>query len=102
MASQGRQLNNHATTKGIGVVMDSKQLKIVYVVTEKGDRSFWTRIGVAYPNRDGSLNVKLEAIPLQGHMQIRDYTPREETAGSGAGARGGSQRFDELTSGICS
>lgn len=62
--------------------MENKQLKIVYNITERGDRSYWNRIGVAYENRDGSLNIKLDAIPVNGSMQVRDWTPREDAAGS--------------------
>jgi hypothetical protein len=51
--------------------------KIVYAVTEKGDRTFWTRIGVAFVNRDGSLSVRLDAMPVNGTMQIREDEPRK-------------------------
>ena len=34
--------------------------------------------GVWEFNSDGSMNVKLEAIPVSGEMQIRDNVPREE------------------------
>ncbi len=57
--------------------------KIVYNITERDGRSFWNRIGVAFVNRDGSVNVKLEAVPVNGEMQIRDYVPRDENAGPG-------------------
>ena len=54
---------------------EESKMKIVYTITERGDRSYWTRIGVAYLNRDGSMNVKLDAVPVNGTMQIRDWTP---------------------------
>jgi hypothetical protein len=40
------------------------------------------RVGAAFVNRDGSLNVRLDAMPVNGELQIRDYQPREsrETA----------------------
>ena len=57
--------------------MDSSKMKIAYVVTERNGKSFWNRIGVAFVNSDGSLNVKLEAVPISGEIHIRDYTPRE-------------------------
>jgi hypothetical protein len=60
--------------------MDNSKLKIVYVVTQRGTRRFWSRCGVAFVNRDGSLSVKLEAVPVSGEMVIRDYTPREDHA----------------------
>ena len=52
--------------------------KIAYVITERGGKSYWTRIGVAFTNRDGSLNVKLEALPVSGELQIREDEPRGE------------------------
>ncbi len=60
--------------------MDQSKLKIVYVITERNGKSYWNRVGVAFVNSDGSLNVKLEAMPVTGEMQIRDFTPRDEAA----------------------
>lgn len=57
--------------------MDAK-MKIVYVINERNGRNYWNRVGVAFVNRDGSLNVKLDAVPVSGEFQIRDYTPRDE------------------------
>ena len=54
------------------------KMKIVYVVTERAGRSYWNRIGVAFVNRDGSINVKLEAVPVTGEMQIRDTEPKSD------------------------
>jgi hypothetical protein len=64
--------------------MDANKMKIVYVISERNARKFWNRIGVAFINTDGSMNVKLEAIPVSGEMQIRDYVPREESHGAAA------------------
>ena len=44
---------------------------------EKDGRQFWVRVGAAFVNRDGSLNVRLDAVPVNGKLQIRDYQPRE-------------------------
>ena len=52
-------------------------------ITERDGRSYWNRIGVAFVNRDGSLNVKLESVPVNGECQIRDFVPREDNAGPG-------------------
>ena len=60
--------------------MDSSKMKIVYVITQRGGKSYWNRIGVAFVNNDGSINVRLEAVPVSGEMQIRDYVAREELA----------------------
>ena len=59
--------------------MSQSNLKVVYVITKRDDRKYWNRIGVAFTNRDGSLNVRLEAMPVGGEMHIRDYVPREDS-----------------------
>ena len=51
-------------------------MKDVYAIHESkngGDkqRSRWVRIGVAFDNKDGSLNVLLDALPLTGRLHIR-------------------------------
>jgi hypothetical protein len=58
--------------------MDQPKFKVAYVITERGDKTFWNRIGVAFPNKDGSINVKLDALPTSGQLQIRDYEVRDE------------------------
>lgn len=58
--------------------MNASKMKIVYVITERGNKSFWNRIGAAFLNADGSINVKLDAVPVSGELQIRDYVAREE------------------------
>lgn len=50
--------------------------RAVFVITERmtaeGLRSFWTRVGAAFENRDGSVTIKLDALPLSGTLQVRD------------------------------
>lgn len=56
--------------------------KVVYTVAERsGGRRHWVRIGIAFVNRDQSLSVRLDAIPLNGQMYIRDAAPREVASG---------------------
>jgi len=58
--------------------MDQSKMKIAYVITQRGTQKYWNRIGVAFVNRDGSFTVKLDAIPVSGEIQVRDYVPRED------------------------
>lgn len=51
--------------------------KAVYTVLERKERSLWIRIGTAFVNRDGSLNVKLDALPINGALHIRDAEPKD-------------------------
>lgn len=54
--------------------------KVVYTVVERSQKSFWVRIGAAFVNRDGSLTVKLDALPVNGMLQVRDASPRDANA----------------------
>lgn len=59
---------------------NTRTMKIVYAVTERAPgKSFWTRIGVGFVNHDGSINLRLDCVPVGPNtsMQIRDYDPRE-------------------------
>jgi hypothetical protein len=52
--------------------------KAVFALTERGEKTFWTRIGVAFTNKDGSITVQLDALPVSGRLQIRDEESRSE------------------------
>lgn len=42
------------------------------VVREKDGKSYWTKVGAAFPSRDGvSFVVRLEALPLDGVIHLR-------------------------------
>ncbi|HLY40442.1 MAG TPA: hypothetical protein VKR52_04470 [Terracidiphilus sp.] len=47
---------------------------IVYVIQEEGDKKYWHRAGVAFVNRDGSLNLKLDLFP---NLQLQVREPKE-------------------------
>lgn len=57
--------------------MNESKRKVAYVITQRNGKNHWTRIGVGFVNRDGSVNIKLEAIPVSGELQIRDQVPRD-------------------------
>ncbi len=59
--------------------MESSRVKCVYNINQRDGRTFWTRIGVAFVNRDGSLNVRLESLPVNGEMHVRDFVPRDDS-----------------------
>ncbi len=54
------------------------EAKDVFLITEQtglGDapiKSVWTKIGVAFVNKDQSLNVRLDAFPMDGKLHIRE------------------------------
>ncbi len=55
---------------------------------DDGEKVFWRQIGVAFTNRDGSINVILDALPCQtNRLQIREPRPPSETRTPGAARR---------------
>jgi DNA relaxase NicK len=65
-------------------------MKDVYAIyetrSEGSERSRWVRVGVAFDNKDGSLNVLLDALPLTGRLQIRAREVDRGSAGNGSEA----------------
>jgi hypothetical protein len=51
----------------------------VWGVSERGDRALWSRVGVAWEHRDGSIWARLEAVPLSGRLCLRDWAPGVES-----------------------
>lgn len=47
-------------------------------VTNKSDDSFWTKVGAAWPHRDGKgLSLILSVIPMNGQIVLREPQPRQ-------------------------
>jgi hypothetical protein len=58
----------------------TKKIQAVYTVVSRNDgKELWLRLGSAFPNRDGSLTVLLDAVPTNGRLHIREQTPRDIT-----------------------
>jgi hypothetical protein len=56
------------------------RIKDVYVITDRGEqeKSSWSKVGVAFVNKDDSLNVILDAIPVSGKIHIRDRVTKNQ------------------------
>jgi hypothetical protein len=62
-----------------------------------GDGSYWMRVGTAYVNKDGSINVYLDATPKSMELTLfeldeNDLRKREDRD-AGASANAGGPRF---------
>lgn len=55
-------------------------LTVYTIIPSTDDKhdDFWLRIGVAFINRDNSLNVKLNALPINGALHIREDADRPD------------------------
>ena len=62
----------------------TKTMKEIWGVTKrKGSKDFWTRIGVAFENSDGSFNLLFDYYPTNPDttVQLRDRKPRDADDG---------------------
>lgn len=61
-------------------------------MVERGPgKSFWVRIGAGFTNRDGSMNLHLDALPINGKLQVREWEP-DRRMGEAPGPEGGAPR----------
>ena len=53
--------------------------KLVYTIIDSDtlQRPLFRRIGIAFINADRSMNVLLDAYPVNGRLHIRDEAPRK-------------------------
>lgn len=65
--------------------MEPRKRWNVYSIRKRpgADRSFWMKVGVGFMNADGSINLYLDATPLDGKLQLREWK-EEEIRGGGA------------------
>jgi hypothetical protein len=65
---------------------EAKRMQLVAVIqrgegTEK--KNFWTKIGVAFQNKDGSYNLRFDYLPAQmsaATIQLRELDAKEGAA----------------------
>jgi hypothetical protein len=64
---------------------NGKKMKQLVAAVERGEgeekKTFWTRIGVAFENRDGSYNLRLDFLPTRPEtttIQLRDFEAKEK------------------------
>ena len=64
---------------------NGKNMKQLVAAVERGEgeakKTFWTRIGVAFENLDGSWNLLFDFIPArvaETTIQLRDFSSRDQ------------------------
>lgn len=67
--------------------MDTEKMRSVYQIVERAGKSYWMKLGVGFVNRDGSINLKLDALPMNSAtLQVREWDIREERTANGKDA----------------
>lgn len=55
---------------------------------ERRKTTIWVRAGNAWVNKDGSLNLYLDVLPLEGRLHVREAgDPRHTMTGDGPAAQ---------------
>jgi hypothetical protein len=63
----------------------SKRLVVYTIVERPGvEKSLWARVGSAWINRDQSINIQLDALPVNGKLHVREPRERSESSTRGA------------------
>lgn len=62
----------------------------VFAIREAQGKTTWIRAGSAWRNRDGSLNVFLEVLPIDGRLHIREPLPNDSPTSPQSQADGSS------------
>jgi hypothetical protein len=64
---------------------DKKNMKQLVAAIERGEgderKTYWTRIGVAFENRDGSWNLRFDFLPArpgETTVQLRDFDAKDK------------------------
>lgn len=52
----------------------------VFSIREGKGGSIWVRAGSAFVNKDGSLNVLLDVLPLDGKLHVREAADKRDGA----------------------
>jgi len=65
--------------------VDKKRWNVYTIRRRPGsERNYWVKIGVGFVNGDGSINLYLDAMPLDGKLQLREWRDEAEARANGA------------------
>ena len=52
---------------------------VVYHVNDRGEKSYWTRIGAAWQHTDNKgFNVQIDCVPLDGRITLRIASEKKD------------------------
>ena len=82
------------------MLVTGKKLQVFSIkeLIEKNEKkTVWVKAGVAWVNRDGSLNVYLDVLPLDGKLHVREVQDeRRATPDKASSTNGSSTQAAEM------
>ena len=76
------------------MLLPGKRLQVFSIketVEKEEKRTLWVKAGTAWVNRDGSLNVYLDVLPLDGKLHVREAVEEKRADSNKAAQANGSQ-----------
>jgi hypothetical protein len=78
----------HEPQQQMAEQQQGRKMLIAYNIIERAgrDKAIFSRVGCAFVNKDGSLNLHLDSMPFNGKVHIReererpDWQPRRRSA----------------------
>lgn len=68
------------------------------VARKRGEKTYWTKIGVAWPQKSGGWRVVLDALPLadeKGEVVINLFEPKSRDGGRQTASKGHDAPLDD-------
>jgi hypothetical protein len=65
------------------IVLETGKRLAVFSIRKSKGGTVWVRAGNAYVNRDGSLNVWLDVLPIDGELHVREAAEKRQPAPNG-------------------
>jgi hypothetical protein len=64
--------------------MKKNSMKQLVAVKTRNEKNYWTRIGVAFENADGSWNLRFDYLPTDPAttIQLREFQTRDDGRGA--------------------
>ena len=59
-----------------------KRYKVYSPVKNNDEKTFWVKMGIGYQNQDGSTNIYLDGLPVNGKLQLREWDEPSRVEGS--------------------
>jgi hypothetical protein len=72
--------------------LSNSNRKRVLVPVERDGKTWWLRAGAGFVNKDQSINLYLDVLPVNGKLQIREWDDAPWKGPPGRGGELGEQR----------
>ena len=81
-------LRRDFSTEVPGAASNAGRKRVMCPIT-RDKKTYWMKVGVAFQNKDGSWNLYVDAWPVNGKLQLREWDEPSWESRNGRGGGGG-------------